>query len=262
LLACTALVRSGERGPGTALRHHPSRVTCIRNPPGSPLSTCLRASTPAATDHSAGHRPRAPARATRDMFRPRGFAPPRRFAPRTTPDRVRSGSDFGSDKVAGVLQPATDWGSARFRRRVSRHTTLPSRAERTSTASSRRDRTPRRFPRQQPHRVTTAVAPVTFHRSHRPRHPARLRAPGAGNRESREDRMSSNPPKWTSTHSFFPHQGRRRPTTVADDRAPPPPEDSRLRGVAPLSSRGAVPLLPAARHPTFHGLCYPSRHVA
>lgn len=114
LFACTALGFSGETGSDHCLAaplghaHHPPGIT------GVPLSTCLRASTPAATDHSAGLRPRVPARAARDAFRPRGFTPPRRFAPRTTPERVRCGSGFGPDKVAGVLQPATDWGSPRL----------------------------------------------------------------------------------------------------------------------------------------------------
>jgi len=143
--------------------HHPPGIT------GVPLSTCLRASTPAATDHSAGLRPRVPARAARDAFRPRGFAPPRRFAPRTTPERVRCGSGFGPDKVAGVLQPATDWGSPRFDGGGLGPTDIAARRRDHTTASSRRVHTPRRFPRQQPDGVTTAVAPVTFHRSCGPR---------------------------------------------------------------------------------------------
>jgi len=169
LFACTALGFSGETGTDHCLAaplghaHHPPGIT------GVPLSTCLRASTPAATDHSAGLRPRVPARAARDAFRPRGFAPPRRFAPRTTPERVRCGSGFGPDKVAGVLQPATDWGSPRFDDGGLGPTDIAARRRDHTTASSRRVHTPRRFPRQQPDGVTTAVAPVTFHRSCGPR---------------------------------------------------------------------------------------------
>jgi hypothetical protein len=115
LLVRTALVCSGERGAGTALRHHLRHVTCIRNHLGS-LSVDLPPRVNSRRDRSLGcdiGLERLPGQ-TRDTFRPRGFTPPRRFAPRTAPERVRGGSDFGSDKVAGVLQPATDWGSARF----------------------------------------------------------------------------------------------------------------------------------------------------
>lgn len=127
-------------------------------------------------------------------------------------------------------------------------------------ASSRRVHTPRRFPRQQPHRVTTAVAPLTFRRSHRPRNPTRSRAPGAGNRRSREDRWArirrSGPPRIHSSRA----EGEGAPIRCRT-LAPATSGDSRLRGVAPLPSRGAARLLPVAGRLIFHGLCSPSRYV-
>jgi len=219
LLACTALVCSGERGAGTALRHHLRHVTCIRNHLGSLCRPASARQLPPRPITRLRHRPRLPARAfeTRSVLVVSRhldglLRAPHRNESGTGPTSGRTRSQVYCNLLPTGVRRVSAAGDS------PRDVAVTCRVH--IAASSRRVHTPRRFPRQQPHRVTTAVAPLTF----RPRRP-----------------MGSNPPKRTSTHLSS--------------------RNSRLRGVAPLPSRGAARLLPVAGHLIFHGLCSPSRYV-
>jgi len=82
-----------------------------------------------------------------------------------SPMRVRLRAGQGRRCIATCYR----LGFVAFRRWETRPTDIAARRRDHTTASSRRVHTPRRFPRQQPDGVTTAVAPVTFHRSCGPR---------------------------------------------------------------------------------------------
>jgi len=132
LLACTALVCSGERGAGTALRHHLRHVTCIRNHLGS-LSVDLPPRVNSRRDRSLGcdigleclpgqsrHVPSSWFHTTSTVCSAHRTG--------TSPARVRLRVGQGRRCIATCYR----LGFGAFRRRVTHHETLPSRAERTS----------------------------------------------------------------------------------------------------------------------------------
>jgi hypothetical protein len=243
----------------------PCGTTCVTSPAsgitwGPSLSTCLRASTPAAADHSAAT---SASSACQGKLETRSVLVVSHHLDGLlrAPHRIESGAGPTSGRTRSqVYCNLLPTGV----RRVSAAGDSPRDVAVTCrvhiAASSRRVHTPRRFPRQQPHRVTTAVAPLTFRRSFRPQNPTRSRAPGAGNRRSREDRWArirrSGPPRILSSRAEGEGALIRCRTL-----APATSGDSRLRGVAPLPSRSATRPLPDAGHFIFHGLCSPSRYV-
>jgi len=132
LLVRTALVCSGERGAGTALRHHLRHVTCIRNHLGSLCRPASARQLPPRPITRLRHRPRVPARANSrhvpsSWFRTTSTAC---SAHRTgsSPARVRLRVGQGRRCIATCYR----LGFGAFRRRVTHHATLPSRAECTS----------------------------------------------------------------------------------------------------------------------------------
>jgi hypothetical protein len=116
-----------------------------------------RASAPSACQGSSGHVPSSWFRTTSTVCSAHHTG--------ASPMRVRLRAGQGRRCIATCYR----LGFAAFLRWGTRSTDIAARRRDHTTASSRRVHTPRRFPRQQPDGVTTAVAPVTFHRSCGPR---------------------------------------------------------------------------------------------
>jgi hypothetical protein len=161
-------VSRARRGPTTALRHRSNTLTILQESPGPSVDlpprvnsrrdrSLGRASAPSACQGSSGRVPSSWFCTTSTVCSAHHTG--------ASPMRVRLRAGQGRRCIATCYR----LGFAAFRRWETRPTDIAARRRDHTTASSRRVHTPRRFPRQQPDGVTTAVAPVTFHRSCGPR---------------------------------------------------------------------------------------------